>query len=132
MGEEAGTGLKNETGEYNCFLNVIIQSLWHIRRFRNVLLAPEAADHMHEGDPCVVCALRGIFLALAANESEGGSKLSVSPTPLRLALSALFADSSFFQEVPPPPLPPLPPLPPSFLHLLTRPPPPLPAPHRLR
>ena len=57
---------------------------------------------MHEGDPCVVCALRGIFLALAANESEDGSKLSVSPTPLRLALSALFADSSFFQEVAPP------------------------------
>lgn len=30
----AGKGLVNETGQYNCFLNVVIQSLWHLRSFR--------------------------------------------------------------------------------------------------
>jgi hypothetical protein len=28
------TGLSNEAGEYNCFLNVIIQCLWHCADFR--------------------------------------------------------------------------------------------------
>ena len=32
-------GLQNQTGEYNCFLNVIIQCLWHCRDFRDRLLA---------------------------------------------------------------------------------------------
>ena len=27
-------GLRNETGEYNCFLNVIIQCLWRCAEFR--------------------------------------------------------------------------------------------------
>lgn len=31
-------GLRNGEGEYNCFLNVIIQSLWHLRPFRESLL----------------------------------------------------------------------------------------------
>ena len=29
------TGLRNATGEYNCFLNVIIQCLWHCGCFRS-------------------------------------------------------------------------------------------------
>ena len=32
-------GLSNEVGRNNCFLNVIIQSLWHLRSFRDALLA---------------------------------------------------------------------------------------------
>ena len=35
----AAPGLQNETGEYNCFLNVIIQCLWHCRDFRERLMA---------------------------------------------------------------------------------------------
>jgi hypothetical protein len=31
-------GLQNETGEYNCFLNVIIQCLWHCSDFRAGLM----------------------------------------------------------------------------------------------
>jgi hypothetical protein len=30
----AGPGLRNETGEYNCFLNVIIQCLWRCAEFK--------------------------------------------------------------------------------------------------
>ena len=29
----AGPGLQNLTGEYNCFLNVVVQCLWHCRAF---------------------------------------------------------------------------------------------------
>lgn len=32
-------GLSNEAGYNNCFLNVVIQSLWHLRSFRHDLLA---------------------------------------------------------------------------------------------
>ena len=31
---QQGAGLRNATGEYNCFLNVIIQCLWHCSCFR--------------------------------------------------------------------------------------------------
>lgn len=34
----ATPGLQNLTGEYNCFLNVIVQCLWHCRAFRSSLL----------------------------------------------------------------------------------------------
>ena len=36
-------GLANATGEYNCFLNVVVQSLWHLPPFRRQLLAIDAA-----------------------------------------------------------------------------------------
>lgn len=31
-------GLRNATGEYNCFLNVIIQCMWHCRIFRHTVM----------------------------------------------------------------------------------------------
>ncbi|XP_010550646.1 PREDICTED: uncharacterized protein LOC104821450 [Tarenaya hassleriana] len=92
-----GTGLQNEVGEYNCFLNVIIQSLWHLRQFRAEFLRRSTLDHHHVGDPCVVCALYEIFTALSAATSET-RKEPVAPTSLRIALSNLYPESSFFQE----------------------------------
>lgn len=35
---QQGTGLRNATGEYNCFLNVIIQCLWHCASFRHAVM----------------------------------------------------------------------------------------------
>eukprot|EP00899_Mesostigma_viride_P005736 jgi/Mesvir1/15163/Mv04845-RA.2 len=52
-----GRGLVNETGEYNCFLNVIIQCLCSLENFRRSLLSPVVRRHKHIGTPCVVCAL---------------------------------------------------------------------------
>ncbi|KAF5730114.1 hypothetical protein HS088_TW20G00484 [Tripterygium wilfordii] len=92
-----GTGLKNEVGEYNCFLNVIIQSLWHLRRFRDEFLRSSAAEHVHVGDPCVVCALYDIFTALSTASADT-QREPVAPTSLRTALSNLYPDSNFFQE----------------------------------
>ncbi|KAJ4972883.1 hypothetical protein NE237_006057 [Protea cynaroides] len=92
-----GTGLKNEVGEYNCFLNVIIQSLWHLRRFREEFLRRSTSVHIHVGDPCVVCALYDIFTALTMASTEMRNE-AVAPTCLRIALSNLYPDSNFFQE----------------------------------
>ncbi|KAJ8536431.1 hypothetical protein K7X08_034832 [Anisodus acutangulus] len=91
-----GTGLNNEVGEYNCFLNVIIQSLWHLRSFRAEFLRT-SSKHVHVGDPCVVCALYDIFTALSTASTETCCK-TVAPTSLRIALSNLYPDSNFFQE----------------------------------
>ncbi|KAG5618238.1 hypothetical protein H5410_018062 [Solanum commersonii] len=91
-----GTGLKNEVGEYNCFLNVIIQSLWHVRRFRDEFLRT-SSEHVHVGDPCVICALYDIFTALSTASTETCRK-TVDPTSLRISLSNLYPDSNFFQE----------------------------------
>ncbi|KAM5570640.1 hypothetical protein ABKV19_011338 [Rosa sericea] len=92
-----GTGLKNEVGEYNCFLNVIIQSLWHIRLFRDEFLQRSTSEHVHVGDPCVVCALYEIFIALS-NAATDTRREAVAPTSLRIALSNLYPESNFFQE----------------------------------
>ncbi|VFR01276.1 unnamed protein product [Cuscuta campestris] len=91
-----GTGLKNEVGEYNCFVNVIIQSLWHLRRFRSEFLR-SSPEHNHVGDPCVVCSLYDIFTALSVASSQS-QKEAVAPNSLRIALSNLYPDSNFFQE----------------------------------
>lgn len=75
-----------------------LQSLWHLRRFREEFLRRSTSAHRHVGDPCVTCALYEIFIALntASMETRGES---VAPTSLRIALSNLYPDSSFFQEV---------------------------------
>ncbi|CAA0836080.1 Ubiquitin carboxyl-terminal hydrolase-related protein [Striga hermonthica] len=95
--DDYGTGLMNEVGEYNCFLNVIIQSLWHLRRFRDEFLLRSSSEHVHVGDPCVICALYDIFNALGM-VSKDYRREPVAPTSLRVALSNLYPDSSFFQK----------------------------------
>ncbi|XP_049412338.1 uncharacterized protein LOC125875277 [Solanum stenotomum] len=97
MDDVYGTGLKNEVGEYNCFLNVIIQSLWHLRQFRDGFLRRSSSEHDHVGDPCVVCALYDIFTALNTASTEM-QREAIAPTSLRIALSNLYPDSNFFQE----------------------------------
>ncbi|KAE8674698.1 hypothetical protein F3Y22_tig00111721pilonHSYRG00032 [Hibiscus syriacus] len=94
--EVFGTGLQNEVGEYNCFLNVIIQSLWHLRRFCDEFFRRSTSEHVHVGDPCVVCALYEIFIALNTASTDARRE-PVSPTSLRIALSNLYPDSNFFQ-----------------------------------
>ena len=36
--EVGAAGLANETGEYNCFLNVVVQCLWNCKTFRTMLV----------------------------------------------------------------------------------------------
>ncbi|CAL5369972.1 unnamed protein product [Camellia sinensis] len=92
-----GPGLRNDVGENNCFLNVIIQSLWHLRKFRDEFLSRSASMHAHIGDPCVVCALHEIFKALSV-ASTSMTKEVISPTNFRIALTNLSPDGNLFQE----------------------------------
>ncbi|RZC93212.1 hypothetical protein C5167_029189 [Papaver somniferum] len=96
--EVLGTGLKNEAGDYNCFLNVIIQTLWHLKRFREEFLGKTISSHLHVGDPCGVCALYDILMALRAASTDMQTE-AVAPTSLRVALSNLYPDSNFFQQM---------------------------------
>lgn len=74
------------------------QSLWHIRRFREEFLRRSKLGHVHVGDPCVTCALFDIFSALSIASTDL-RKEAVAPTSLRIALSNLYPESNFFQEV---------------------------------
>lgn len=49
----AAPGLQNQTGEYNCFLNVVVQCLWHCVAFRNGFLAL-GDDHLQARPPPVL------------------------------------------------------------------------------
>ena len=80
------------------FLLVKFQSLWHLRRFRDDFLGRSTIKHVHVGDPCVTCALYDIFSALSI-ASVDIRREAVAPTSLRIALSNLYPDSNFFQEV---------------------------------
>jgi hypothetical protein len=81
-------GMRNEGGSYNCFLNVIIQALWHLRSFRQRMLqlppaaaaapaatnGPAAAKQGAKGLQCVTAAdckvlqaLRNVFQELASS-----------------------------------------------------------------
>ena len=62
-------GLINDEGQYNCFLNVVIQSLWHLTRFREAMLSNRLADGTTAAAPSadqrVATALQNIFHAFA-------------------------------------------------------------------
>ena len=47
-----GAGLRNATGEYNCFLNVIIQCLWRCQAFRKQIMQwdPQVYQVIHAPD----------------------------------------------------------------------------------
>ena len=61
-------GLSNMFGQYNCFLNVVIQSLWHLSAFRNALLSLPSAlpdNGASPKDAAVLRALHNIFSAFS-------------------------------------------------------------------
>ncbi|CAK9175374.1 unnamed protein product [Ilex paraguariensis] len=89
-----GTGMRNDPGENNCFLNATIQSLWHLRHFRDEFLC--LPGHVHVGDPCVFCALHQIFEALSMPHTD--RQRAVGPTSLRITLNILYPDDISLQE----------------------------------
>jgi len=101
----AGVGLMNGIGEYNCFLNVIVQCLWHLTNFRQNMLGRDPEIH-NTND--VVRALYNLFEAFSRVDDQrksgdssdgatprGGGKHVVSPTELREALSAVEGQQIF-------------------------------------
>lgn len=83
---------------WTLLFSVSSQSLWHIKLFRDEFLQRSTSVHVHVGDPCVICALYEIFTALS-NASTDTRREAVAPTSLRIALSNLYPESNFFQEV---------------------------------
>ncbi|KAG1660965.1 hypothetical protein FOA52_005590 [Chlamydomonas sp. UWO 241] len=100
-------GLLNRGAQNNCFLNVIVQALWHLSAFRAPMLAlPLSAVTAKAGgsakDAAVLAALWRIFQAMGSPEgSKGESDIAISPVELRAALnqqSAVRIDSSDMQD----------------------------------
>eukprot|EP01116_Phalansterium_solitarium_P004321 TRINITY_DN15304_c0_g1_i1.p1 TRINITY_DN15304_c0_g1~~TRINITY_DN15304_c0_g1_i1.p1 ORF type:complete len:367 (-),score=73.39 TRINITY_DN15304_c0_g1_i1:227-1327(-) len=91
LGQEKG--LENPIGQNNCFLNVVIQGLWHLVAFRKNFEA--CSYHSHPQDPyssCIFCALKLIFEQYSSADRD-----VLPPTALRQALSDLFAAQDRFQ-----------------------------------
>jgi hypothetical protein len=67
-------GLANTTGQNNCYLNVVVQSLWSLRAFRDrVCRADPATEGVGAGER-VEQALRAVFEGLSELEGLGRSK----------------------------------------------------------
>lgn len=61
-------------------------------------MSRSSSEHVHIGDPCVVCALKEIFIALSV-ASANKQREAISPTSLRNAVIKLDPDRNLFQEV---------------------------------
>ena len=82
-------GFQNRAGENNCFLNVVLQSLFLLPPFATEFVP--ATKHAHDERCCVFCALKGIFCDYQFGESS-----VIPPTAMRRALSVLYAPESRF------------------------------------
>ena len=105
--DASGAGLSNAAGEYNCFLNSIVQALFHVHCFRdhllNSILPGHAPNLAVQRSIALVSALGDLFQALQRgvvlrrSDAEAGAIASgepqgaVAPTALRMALAALNA-----------------------------------------
>eukprot|EP00163_Fabomonas_tropica_P017645 TRINITY_DN3134_c0_g1_i1.p1 TRINITY_DN3134_c0_g1~~TRINITY_DN3134_c0_g1_i1.p1 ORF type:complete len:744 (+),score=74.29 TRINITY_DN3134_c0_g1_i1:264-2495(+) len=92
-------GLRNTLGQYNCFLNVVIQTLWNLPPFRDAFrrenedeTSGHHHDHSTDEESCVLCALKTLFL-----NYEFADASDLPPDTLRAALSKLFAEEQRFQ-----------------------------------
>lgn len=61
-------------------------------------MSRSSSEHVHIGDPCVVCALEEIFIALSV-ASANKQREAISSTSLRNAVIKLDPDRNLFQEV---------------------------------
>ncbi|CCI49805.1 unnamed protein product [Albugo candida] len=86
-------GLLNNTGENNCFLNVIIQSFWHLQPMRHFLLNAEIKNDTKSVETSVLRALQTIMI-----EYDDTSSGSLHSRGLRKGLSVLYKADKNFQE----------------------------------
>lgn len=85
-------GLDNHSGDNNCFLNSVIQILWHLDSFRkNFLLVNGHACHENS---CIFCALKVTFLQFQSVEDGCPS---IRADALRQSMSVAFFGESRFQ-----------------------------------
>lgn len=86
-------GLENFRGENNCFLNVVIQALWHLEPFRTKFGSVNGVKRPHNHqEPCVYCSIEIIFA-----QYEFSEETEIPPTILRQTLAYLFKPQTRFQ-----------------------------------
>ena len=100
----ASAGLSNTSGEHNCFLNVAVQGLYHLRPFRRRLLSSDSGA-VDAGEPsgAVSRELIEVFSAMDAARPSGpggpASRKVVAPARLRAALAACGGDAFKLREM---------------------------------
>uniref|UniRef100_K3WZ95 USP domain-containing protein n=1 Tax=Globisporangium ultimum (strain ATCC 200006 / CBS 805.95 / DAOM BR144) TaxID=431595 RepID=K3WZ95_GLOUD len=92
-GASVHRGLLNASGENSCFLNVIIQSFWHLTSMRHFLLHVEIKDGTRTVEANVLRALKTIMM-----EYDDTSSGVIHSRGLRKGLSVLYAADKNFQE----------------------------------
>lgn len=74
-------GLSNDSGLNNCFLNVVIQALWHLRSFREALLALEPQARRPSCGPPSLCSCQTRPCRLRSKTRAYGYPLGHCHTP---------------------------------------------------
>ncbi|DAZ96232.1 TPA: hypothetical protein N0F65_012594 [Lagenidium giganteum] len=91
-GASVHRGLLNDAGENNCFLNVVIQSFWHLTSMRHYLLHVEIKDGSRTVEANVLRALKSIM-----TEYDDTTSGKIHSRALRKGLSVLYAADKNFQ-----------------------------------
>eukprot|EP01012_Entosiphon_sulcatum_P011618 TRINITY_DN17116_c0_g1_i1.p1 TRINITY_DN17116_c0_g1~~TRINITY_DN17116_c0_g1_i1.p1 ORF type:complete len:669 (-),score=66.83 TRINITY_DN17116_c0_g1_i1:7-2013(-) len=87
----ADKGLVNEPGANNCFLNVVLQSFFHLTPFVDPFVRKK--EHICDSSGhCVFCSLKLLF-----EQHTSNSTAHVPPAAVREALSSLFSDADRFK-----------------------------------
>jgi len=84
-------GLTNNTGQNNCFLNGVLQILWHNEKFRKEIF-DESSKMCSIGSDCLICQLGILFTDFQVSERK-----NISPDSVRKTLSILFSSQKKFQ-----------------------------------
>ncbi|ETV84501.1 hypothetical protein, variant 1 [Aphanomyces astaci] len=70
-------GLRNDTGDNNCFLNVVVQALFHLETFQS-RWADTASHVCAGGGRCVYCALASVFALLGRSSTPTTTSTTTS------------------------------------------------------
>ncbi|KAF4317533.1 hypothetical protein BBO99_00003079 [Phytophthora kernoviae] len=92
-GASVHRGLLNASGENNCFLNVVIQSFWHLTSMRHFLLHVEVKDESRSVESNVLRALKSMM-----TEYDDTSSGVLHSRAIRKGLSVLYSADKNFQE----------------------------------
>ncbi|CAI5708381.1 unnamed protein product [Hyaloperonospora brassicae] len=92
-GASVHRGLLNASGENNCFLNVVIQSFWHLTSMRHFLLHVEVKEESRSVESNVLRALKSMI-----TEYDDTSSGVLHSRAVRKGLSVLYSADKNFQE----------------------------------
>eukprot|EP00743_Colponemidia_sp_Colp-15_P012560 GILK01014338.1.p1 GENE.GILK01014338.1~~GILK01014338.1.p1 ORF type:complete len:801 (+),score=115.39 GILK01014338.1:238-2403(+) len=88
-------GLINPLGAQNCFLNVIIQALWHLDSFRSKYATVPEHSHSQVNPHCITCDLKTLFRKYEMTGTSEAGSMTVAPDSLRFDLDYLYEGKKF-------------------------------------